>query len=94
MEPPIIRKIRKLLKQDKTAACLEILNASEKGTIYGIYEHFKGNKYELLHIGLGTEDDIVYAVYKGKEQGEIWIRPAIQFFDEHPKEKVKRFKKV
>lgn len=42
----------------------------------GIYEHYKGNKYELLHIAKHfetLENMVVYKALYG--EGEIWVRP-------------------
>ena len=41
-----------------------------------IYEHYKGNKYELLHIAKHSEtleDMVVYKALYG--EGQIWVRP-------------------
>lgn len=42
----------------------------------GIYEHYKGNKYELLHIAKHSETLENMVVYKALYgEGEIWVRP-------------------
>ena len=42
----------------------------------GIYEHYKGNKYELLHIAKHSETLENIVVYKALYgEGEIWVRP-------------------
>ena len=43
----------------------------------GIYQHYKGNKYELLYIARHSEtleDMVVYRALYG--DGDIWVRPA------------------
>lgn len=42
----------------------------------GIYEHYKGNKYELLYIAKHAETLEQMVVYKALYgEGEIWVRP-------------------
>lgn len=42
----------------------------------GIYEHYKGNKYELLHVAKNSETLENMVVYKALYgEGEIWVRP-------------------
>lgn len=42
----------------------------------GIYEHYKGNKYELLYIAKHSETLEQMVVYKSLYgEGEIWVRP-------------------
>lgn len=61
----------------------------------GIYQHYKGNKYELLYIARHSEtleDMVVYKALYG--DGDIWVRPA-SMWDETVEvngEKVLRFK--
>jgi hypothetical protein len=49
----------------------------------GIYEHYKGNRYQVLGVGRHTEIDeyfVVYApLYEHKGQPEIWLRPYAMF---------------
>lgn len=43
----------------------------------GIYQHYKGNKYELLYVARHSEtleDMVVYKALYG--DGDIWVRPA------------------
>ena len=48
----------------------------------GIYQHFKGNKYEVLGVGTDTERTSVrYAIYKDVSTGEIWIRRIEKFLE-------------
>ncbi len=48
----------------------------------GIYQHFKGNRYQLLEIARHSETEEEYVVYKALygDMG-IWIRP-VSMFDE------------
>lgn len=61
----------------------------------GIYQHYKGNKYELLYIAKHSEtleDMVVYKALYG--DGDIWVRP-VSMWDETVEvngEKVPRFK--
>lgn len=42
----------------------------------GMYEHYKGNKYELLYIAKHSETLEQMVVYKAPYgEGEIWVRP-------------------
>ena len=42
----------------------------------GIYEHYKGNRYELLYIAKHSETLEQMVVYKALYgEGEIWVRP-------------------
>ena len=48
----------------------------------GIYRHYKGNEYELLHIANHSETLEKMVVYKALYgEGEIWVRP-ISMWDE------------
>ena len=49
----------------------------------GIYQHFKGNRYELLHVATHSETlepMVVYRALYGERGG--WVRPAAMW-DEH-----------
>ncbi len=49
----------------------------------GIYQHYKGNKYELLYIARHSEtleDMVVYRALYG--DGDIWVRPAYMWDEE------------
>lgn len=60
----------------------------------GIYKHFKGNNYELLHIATHSETMEKMVVYKALygEKG-IWVRPIAMWNEqvEFDGEKVARF---
>ena len=43
----------------------------------GIYEHYKGNRYELITIATHSETLEKMVVYKALYgDGEVWVRPA------------------
>ena len=49
----------------------------------GIYKHYKGNMYELLHIANHSETLEKMVVYKALYgEGEIWVRPASMWEEE------------
>jgi hypothetical protein len=53
----------------------------------GIYEHYKGKRYEVLDLAIHTETQevmVVYqALYKGDfVEGQLWIRPLVMFNEE------------
>ena len=58
----------------------------EKGLIFvkkGIYEHYKGNRYELLYIANHSETLEKMVVYKALYgDGEVWVRPASMWDEE------------
>lgn len=61
----------------------------------GIYQHFKGQKYEVLDVATHSETGEKYVVYKAL-YGDfgVWIRPLGMFCEtvESEGESVKRFK--
>ena len=43
----------------------------------GIYEHFKGNRYELLYVATHSETLEPMVVYRALYgEGGVWVRPA------------------
>ena len=63
----------------------------------GIYEHYKGNRYEVIGICKHSETLeklVVYRALYGEK--EIWVRPLKMFLEEIEieKKKVPRFKYV
>ena len=53
----------------------------------GLYEHYKGKRYEVLDVGINTETQepmVIYkALYKGDfPEGTLWIRPMAMFKEE------------
>lgn len=46
----------------------------------GIYRHFKGNEYEVLHLAKDSETLETLVVYKALYgAGEVWVRPLKMF---------------
>jgi len=63
----------------------------------GIYEHYKGNRYEMIGIAKHSEtleEMVVYRALYGERQ--VWVRPLIMFIEEVEVngEKIPRFKPV
>ena len=49
----------------------------------GIYRHYKGNRYEVLGLGLHSETEEPMVIYKALYgQKEIWLRPASMWNEE------------
>lgn len=66
----------------------------------GVYQHYKGNNYEVLFVGCDTETheySVVYkALYEKEDVPAIWIRPYDMFVGsvDSDEGKVDRFKKT
>ncbi len=48
----------------------------------GIYQHFKGNRYELLYVARHSEtleNMVVYRALYG--EGGVWVRPAAMWLE-------------
>lgn len=68
----------------------------------GIYEHYKGKRYEVLglaHHSETLEELVVYkALYDTPDfgYGALWVRPVSMFFEEVivGNQQIKRFKKM
>jgi len=61
----------------------------------GQYEHFKGNKYEVLGVAKSSETMEEFVVYKALYGNyDLWIRPLKMFLEEVEVEgkKVSRFR--
>ena len=61
----------------------------------GIYEHYKGNRYEVIGIAKHSETLEEMVVYKALYgEGLVWVRPLRMFMDEVEVngENVQRFK--
>ncbi len=74
--------------------CLE---SDERTVEPGIYEHYKGNKYEVLYVGKNSEtleEEVVYKALYG--DGGIWVRPKKMWNDYIilPGKRVRRFNKI
>lgn len=49
----------------------------------GVYQHFKGNRYELLYVAKHSETLEPMVVYRALYgEGGVWVRPA-GMWDEH-----------
>lgn len=50
----------------------------------GVYQHYKGNHYEVLGVGLDTEDHTPLVIYKSTEESKVpfWVRPYDMFIEE------------
>lgn len=66
----------------------------------GVYQHYKGNKYEVLFVGCSTEEEEYFVIYKALYEKEsvpkIWIRPYDMFCEDVTIDgkNVPRFKKI
>lgn len=67
----------------------------------GIYEHFKGKRYEVIDFARHSEtleEMVIYkALYQGEyPEGSLWVRPLVMFCEEIVREgkKVPRFRYV
>ncbi|MGW0909468.1 DUF1653 domain-containing protein [Streptomyces sp. NPDC002853] len=47
----------------------------------GIYRHYKGNYYRVLHVAQHSETDERLVVYRdlNEERGNVWVRPLAMF---------------
>lgn len=63
----------------------------------GIYEHYKGNLYQVLHIAKHSETEEELVVYRALYQAYgVWVRPLAMFAEtvEVDGEAVPRFKLI
>lgn len=65
----------------------------------GIYEHFKGNRYQVIGVGLfesSEEPVVIYEALYANDKSKLWVRPVTSFEEvvEVNGENVPRFKKV
>jgi hypothetical protein len=66
----------------------------------GLYQHYKGGKYEVLGIGCNTEAHEYYVVYSPSEPKagipKMWVRPYAMFVEtvEVDGKTIPRFKKL
>ncbi len=49
---------------------------TQKTVKFGIYRHFKGGIYEVLEIATHSETMEEMVVYRNRESGKWWVRPA------------------
>lgn len=49
----------------------------------GLYEHYKGNLYEVIGVATHSEDESALVVYRANygEQG-LWVRPLSMFVED------------
>ena len=59
-----------------------------------VVRHFKGNVYEVIAIGLSSDALEPMVVYKGVDNGVIWIRTYEEFVSNAPDQQMPRFEKV
>ena len=53
----------------------------------GVYEHFKGNRYEVLDVALCSETETPHVVYRALYGAQkLWIRPLAMFVEQVEKE--------
>lgn len=43
------------------------------------WKHYKGNTYEVLHVGKDADTEATVIVYE--RDGQVWVRPAYDWFD-------------
>lgn len=62
----------------------------------GVFEHYKGGRYEYLGTAVRESDGIPLALYRSVESGVLFARPAAEFFGEVEADGklVPRFRKV
>jgi len=49
----------------------------------GIYEHYKGNQYEVLSVGRHTETLEEFVIYRAcKSPTDMWVRPVQMFVEQ------------
>ena len=71
-----------------------VLSEAAKSFRPGIYEHFKGGKYEVIGIALHSESLEEMVIYKALYgQGLTWVRPRSMFLETvvYNEKKVPRF---
>ncbi len=58
------------------------LSKKAKALKLGIYEHYKGNRYQTLGVGLHSETLEELVIYKALYgQGLTWVRPLKMFLE-------------
>lgn len=63
----------------------------------GVYEHFKGGRYTVLHEAYHSETSQAMVVYVSHKYGTLWVRPRDMFTElvKWPSGKLEpRFKKI
>lgn len=58
------------------------LSVEAKAVSSGAYEHYKGNKYEVLGVGIHSETLEEMVIYKALyDEGLTWVRPLKMFLE-------------
>ena len=65
----------------------------------GIYQHYKGNKYEVIGIAKHSEtleDLVVYRALYDNKVSQLWVRPLKMFIEtiENDGKEIERFKYI
>jgi hypothetical protein len=63
----------------------------------GIYEHYKGNRYEVIDTVRHSENEELMVLYRALYGDEgLWVRPYDMFFEEIEKDnkRIPRFKYI
>jgi hypothetical protein len=47
----------------------------------GLYRHYKGGRYQVLHLARHSETEEQLVVYRSLAQGGVWVRPAAMFVE-------------
>jgi len=47
----------------------------------GLYRHYKGGLYEVLHLARHSETEEQLVVYRSLSEGGVWVRPAVMFVE-------------
>lgn len=70
--------------------------AEEQAVQLGVYQHFRGGRYEVVGVGKHTETAEVLVVYQSMSGGSLWARPIKMFIGkvEHNGQMVPRFQLV
>ncbi len=67
------------------------LSEKAKSVKLGVYEHYKGKRYQVLGVALHSETLEELVVYKALYgEGLIWVRPLDMFLEEIEVDGVKR----
>ena len=62
----------------------------------GIYQHYKGGLYEVLHVAKHSETQEEMVIYKSINDDQIWARPKSMFLESvmHNGLYIPRFKRL
>jgi cyclomaltodextrinase len=47
----------------------------------GIYQHYKGNHYQVIEVALHSETLEKMVVYRALKDGGVWVRPLSMFLE-------------